>query len=141
MSSRRIPLAFGASLTALATAAVTTGAAAAAPARHYGHTPRIVNDCTRSRVEPSRIILRCGDASQDVIRIHWSSWGSTAAKGAGVFIYNDCDPNCAAGHWHRQPATLRAYRVRRHPLGRLFTRLLVTTASGKQVYRLPTSGE
>jgi hypothetical protein len=55
-------------------------------------------------------------------RIHWLSWGPRSAFGRGYAWLNDCRPYCAAGHFHRHRATVRATR----PRGGLFTRLTIT---------------
>jgi hypothetical protein len=34
-------------------------------------------------------------------------------RGRGRALYNDCQPNCAAGHFHSAPVRVRLFRPRR----------------------------
>lgn len=54
--------------------------------------------------------------------IHWLSWGPRSAFGRGYAWINDCHPYCAAGHFHKHRATVRASR----PRNGLFTRMVIT---------------
>lgn len=57
------------------------------------------HDCTTPKIEPKRITLACGDANALLKKLEWSEWGGEKAKGTGWFAVNDCDPNCADGHF------------------------------------------
>lgn len=54
--------------------------------------------------------------------IHWLSWGPRSAFGRGYAWINDCRPYCAAGHFHKHRATVRASR----PRSGLFTRMVIS---------------
>ena len=54
--------------------------------------------------------------------IHWLSWGPRTAFGRGFAWINDCRPYCAAGHFHKHRATVRASRPRHG----LYTRMTIT---------------
>ena len=54
--------------------------------------------------------------------IDWLSWGPRSAFGLDYAWLNDCRPYCAAGHFHKHRATVRAARPRHG----LFTRLIIT---------------
>lgn len=138
--SRTLSRAMVTTAAVLSTAAATAGVAVAGGGAAPVPGPsKIVNDCQHARVEPARITLFCGDGNQYLIRMHWQHWAVHIATGHGVFLYNDCLPNCASGHAHREKAFVQAYRPRSRKLGRLFTKAKVTTANGTQVYDLPTS--
>jgi hypothetical protein len=84
------------------------GAAAAA---------RVVGNCTRSQVRPSTIIVACADAGIQLTHLRWTSFGGVGARASGYYTYNDCKPNCAAGHFHSYPVTVVLSRPRRCPDG------------------------
>lgn len=99
--------------TTAATAATTstTGAPAppgTAPANSSSSVDtsiRVYGDCTTTSVEPAGIVLACADYGESVSGLSWSSWTASGASGVGMLIYNDCNPNCAAGHQHSVPGT------------------------------------
>jgi hypothetical protein len=121
----------------VATFALVCGGSAA-----YSNT-RILNEgCSTAFVaQPAVIVLSCDDTSvlgghrTSTYRfgeIHWTSYGSSNAYGRGVWWANNCQPDCANGHWSGVVDKLHAYRPRR---GR-FTRLTVTTNKGIRRLRL-----
>lgn len=56
-------------------------------------------------------MVACGDANFAIDHIRWSSWTRTRAVGTGTAHENDCKPNCAAGHFHAFPITVRLSKV------------------------------
>lgn len=75
---------------------------APAPAR----TPRTyASSCGQLRYRPHAIVIACGDGNFGLKHLHWRHWGEHGASGRGLAYANDCDPFCAAGHFH-------SYRVR-----------------------------
>jgi hypothetical protein len=60
-------------------------------------------NCTREQYKPRTIILTCGDAGIWLGKLKWSRWNQTRAVGSGTFTWNDCKPNCAAGHDRTRP--------------------------------------
>ena len=71
---------------------------------------RVVGDCVRSQVKPAQIIIYCADANGLLKNMRWSSFGGATARGSGSWSFNDCTPNCAAGHFHSYPVTLTLSR-------------------------------
>ena len=65
----------------------------------------------RPTVRPASIVIACADANFYVDHLHWTAWGSTSAVAKGTAHQNDCKPNCAAGHFHAFPLTVRLSRV------------------------------
>jgi hypothetical protein len=57
-----------------------------------------VTNCTKVQYKPKLIIVSCGDASNYVAKLKWSSWTKVRATGSGVDEVNSCEPNCASGH-------------------------------------------
>jgi hypothetical protein len=118
-------LALGLTLSASATPAhpaASTGSAGARPA------PTVVFDCPgqRALVEPKTFILSCADANSDLGRLSWTSWTPGLASAKGVLEENDCNPYCAAGHFHSYPAVVVLWgnaAVKNHPGQRCYTRV------------------
>lgn len=57
--------------------------------------------------------------------IHWSSWGTTAATGTGADWLDNCEPDCAQGHFTAYRATIRLDRPKRLGGQLVFTRLTI----------------
>jgi len=55
-----------------------------------------VNNCFSSQYKPKLIVISCGDLSNFVQKLSWSSWSRTAAVASGVDEFNSCEPNCAS---------------------------------------------
>jgi hypothetical protein len=91
----------------------------------------LVPNCSRAVYKPHRIILACGDGSNQLIQLHWSRWTTRSATGSGVDEVNDCTPDCVNGHFHAYPAIVTLSRPKscRHPAGirrpRVFGRIVV----------------
>jgi hypothetical protein len=88
-------------------------------------------DCNLYRpapvIEPSQIMLACGDGNAYITAINWSSWTSTSASGTGTYVQNDCSPNCAAGTFLRYPgATFTLYLPVSTWTGPQFSRITFT---------------
>src|SRR3569833_453074 len=66
------------------------------------HTPR---------ARPKSLVVACADANFSIDHIRWSGWTRTRAVGTGTAHENDCKPNCAAGHFHAFPITVRLSKV------------------------------
>ena len=71
-----------------------------------GSTTYVTFNCTSTKREPARIMFACGDGGYYVDNLDRSSWGVKLAKGRGTFHFNDCKPDCAAGHFHARRGTL-----------------------------------
>ncbi len=95
---------------AIVVAGIGVSITAASPARHQqtsAATSRppapakvIVNCEGRKQVEPRQFILACADGNAYLDKLAWTSWTQSMGTAAGVFVVNDCNPFCAAGHFH-----------------------------------------
>ncbi len=65
----------------------------------------VYGNCKTPSVEPAEIVLACADYNAILESLHWTGWTATSATAVGTFVYNDCTPNCAAGHFHHVPGT------------------------------------
>jgi hypothetical protein len=54
---------------------------------------------------------------------HWSRWTASSAFARATFWVDNCQPNCAAGHYVKYPATVGLSRVATHNGASYFSRL------------------
>ena len=90
-------------------AAPSAPSSAAVPVRvAQDHSPYVLWDCSSTaRVEPSSFVLACADGNAGLTNLHWNKWAPGAAAGTGTEYVNDCQPYCAAGHFHNYPVEIR----------------------------------
>ena len=64
-------------------------------------------DCQgKLAVRPTQVVFACGDGNVYATGVVWSHWGSLFATATATMHENDCEPNCAAGHFHTYAAVL-----------------------------------
>jgi hypothetical protein len=124
---------------------VPGGAAASASAASGSQPVLVYANCVKPAAKPHSYILTCADAGIQVTHATYSAagsdrWGSSLVEGKGTYVYNDCTPNCAAGHFHHHPVTFTLSRIRVVNGHRLYTRLQATYAGLSEVFSLPTRG-
>jgi len=90
-------------------AAVLLTAVAAAGASAAGGP--VVMDCSSLASAPSELTIACGDGNFILTKMHWLNWGKPAATGTGDVSANDCNPYCAAGHFHDYAVVATADRL------------------------------
>ena len=104
-------------VTAAVTVLLPTVFAASGEAAHNRtYAPK---DCVKPRVEPSRIVLACGDFGLYVSHIDWNGWTHRRARGKGKLYVNSCDPSCSAGNFKKYPVHIHLRKVRRRTCGGL----------------------
>jgi hypothetical protein len=54
---------------------------------------------------------------------HWSHWTASSAFAAGTLWVDNCQPNCAAGHYVKYPASVSLSRVAVHQGASYFSRM------------------
>ena len=73
--------------------------------------PSVLNECNLptagTSVEPSAIVLACGDGNASLTYLSWSSWTPTTAVAAGYYTHNTCAPDCAHGTFVSALASVR----------------------------------
>lgn len=91
--------------------------------------PVFIN-CDRSRItRPKSLVWACGDGSETLGSLHWSSWRPGQATARGLDWLNDCTPDCVHGTWHKYPIRLGlsgSRRVAGHPAERSYGRYTIT---------------
>lgn len=96
------------------------------------HQTPVLTGCThQAEVRPASIIIACADANFYVNHLHWKSWGPNTAVASGQAHQNNCTPNCAAGHFHAFPATIRLSHVVTCVKGRREFARIAWTVKGK----------
>ena len=65
------------------------------------------------------------DGSLYVQGMHWKVWDDRRAVGDGIAHVNDCNPDCADGHYTRHRVTVRLAQPRELCGSRFFTSILV----------------
>jgi hypothetical protein len=89
-------LGLGPGLAAPASAGVVTAQAA--------HSRPVVIDCENKAVtDPRSFVLACADGNDALAGMSWTSWTPKLASGYGTEQLNDCQPNCASGHFRNYP--------------------------------------
>ena len=85
---------------------------AALPAGAAKPLPGGVSNClTKSvKVRPAGIVVACADDGFYLTGLKWAAWTQTAAHGTGTAHVNDCNPYCAAGHFHTYPVAVRLFK-------------------------------
>jgi hypothetical protein len=78
------------------------GASAAAPEEVA--EPGCVPNGSERAVRPASFRLACGDGNSNIVNAVWSVWAGDHASGTGDISVNDCEPDCARGHFHSQSA-------------------------------------
>ena len=87
-----------------AMAALTAGALAVPGAGAKPVTYVTAPDCQHLRIEPHKILFACADGGYYVDHLDWNIWKVKRAVGRGVAHFNDCDPSCAGGTFHKRNA-------------------------------------
>lgn len=69
--------------------------------------PGAIADCAgEPLVEPTELLLACGDAGAGLHDLTWTNWGEETATATGWESEKVCVPNCANGTEARSPATV-----------------------------------
>jgi hypothetical protein len=63
-------------------------------------------DCESAVYKPKSITLTCADGGIRLQEIDWKDWGSEGAIGTGIYVENNCKPNCASGKFIETPVTI-----------------------------------
>jgi hypothetical protein len=90
----------------------------------------VVYDCQHAKYEPEKYLLLYCDGSAGLKHLRYGHYSAQTATGHAVYSYDDCQPNCAAGHNHHYPVSFVMNRVRTSRGVRLFTQL-VTDHNGR----------
>ena len=116
-----------------AVACLAAGASAATVPRFLGCSAYYAKNPTGT-VRPKMIVVACGDGNFWFAGLHWQTWTATGAAATGTAHLNDCTPNCAAGHFHTYPASVRLSAPKtckgKHELTRISWRFTAAKPAG-----------
>jgi hypothetical protein len=127
----------------VAVAGLALGLTGSARAQSTSVTPvrMVAFDCpgqSAPLVKPKTFILTCADANSDLGKLSWTSWTPGLASATGKLEVNDCNPYCAAGHFHAYSAVVVFWgnaAVKNHPGEHAYTDLtLILTGSRPRYY-------
>ena len=125
---------------AAAAATLLTGTGAIAAPAATSTQVKVISSCTKATYQPTKYVFYCADANSGMKNATYDWWTAKTAHGTATLYYNDCTPNCAAGHFHFVRAEFTLFRVvKTAKYGPLFSRASVDTRQGHQIYDLPTS--
>lgn len=84
----------------------------------------VLTGCDGSILVRPAALSFCGDGNFYLTAIKWAAWGTSGAVAAAVAHQNDCNPYCAAGHFHVYNAAVWLTRAKKCSDGRIqYTRL------------------
>jgi hypothetical protein len=63
-------------------------------------------DCEIPVTKPNSITLTCADGGMMVTDITWDSWSAQGAQGSGIYLENNCEPDCASGTYSKTQVDL-----------------------------------
>jgi hypothetical protein len=103
------------------------GLGVAMPAVAQAATGKVeVSNCGELSAKPTGIVLACADANMALETLKWTTWNSKTAKGNGVYSFNDCEPTCVAGHFHRYQVDVTLSKPKIVKGTKVFTKARVT---------------
>jgi hypothetical protein len=62
--------------------------------------------CEFILAKPTEVTPNCADFGIAITDIDWKVWSATGAKGTGVYLANDCKPNCVEGKILQSPVSI-----------------------------------
>lgn len=107
-----------------------TGVVTAVPASAADETS-IVNCLGREVVQPRQVVVTCADGGVTVMKITWSRWDATSARGTGTLAWNTCLPTtCVDGIVETYKVRVTLGRVASGPEAAVFTRMTLAFPEG-----------
>jgi hypothetical protein len=98
-------------LAAVIVALAVAAAASASSSPGFLGCKAFVAPSSTPQVRPSQIVVACGDGGFFLSKLKWSRWNATGAVATGKANENDCNPNCAAGHFHAYAVQVKLSKV------------------------------
>lgn len=75
-----------------------------AKAAPQAETWAVAVTCAKEKVRwPRTFVLACGDGTESLDGLTWTTWQPGQASGSGTDSINDCTPTCAQGKYHDYP--------------------------------------
>jgi hypothetical protein len=123
-------------------AARTARAAKTATVKSRGsRTETVIDTClNKGQTRPGFYMLACGDGSEYLSRLRWSSWNASEATATGRFSLNTCTPNCAEGKYITSDVLVVLWDARpvpHHAGQRAFMRMTVIYTGKRPAHTSP----
>lgn len=108
---------------AFAVSALSVASSATAVPRDKAHAAHVrLYDCLGTHYKPTRILVACGDGNAFVQHLNWTEWAAHKARASGVWVQNNCKPDCAGGRFIHYPVRMRLSDVMRRGRHKIFGR-------------------
>jgi hypothetical protein len=62
--------------------------------------------CETITARPAEVTTSCADFGTSISNIEWKTWTTTGAVGTGIYLINNCEPNCASGKASKSPVRI-----------------------------------
>ena len=62
--------------------------------------------CEMITARLTEVTTSCADFGTAISKIEWKTWTATGAAGTGIYLINNCDPNCASGKVSQSPVRI-----------------------------------
>jgi hypothetical protein len=113
----------------IATAVVLAAASAAAIAATTSGRV-LVPGCLKAHFKPTQLMLGC-DGSNYLKGLKWTKWTHKHATATAIDEVDDCQPDCATGHFHAYPVAVAVSRPRTCPklTHKVFRHIVLTYAN------------
>jgi hypothetical protein len=87
-------------------------------------------DCEIPVHKPNYISLTCADGGIAVKEIRWQSWNPKEAIGTGVYMENDCLPDCASGKFQQTAVEISLRSLIQYKSDFYLKDLVINTTNG-----------
>jgi hypothetical protein len=103
------------SVAAAAALVVATTMLSTAPAAAKTTSASVLSCLRHTEVKPADYVVTCANANTSWKHVTWSTWGSATATGRGDVYQNNCQPDCASGHFHTYAAKVVLSKIVANP--------------------------
>jgi hypothetical protein len=74
-------------------------------------SPKVyIDNCGKHVMHPKKLTTACADGNYYLAKLKWKNWGKTSSTSDGWAHANLCQPNCAAGKFHKYPVAVKAWK-------------------------------
>ena len=80
--------------------------------------------CHGKHYKPHRILVACGDGNAYANHLQWTTWTRHKAHAHGIWVQNNCKPDCAQGEFKHYPVRLRLSQVTKRGHDKIFGRVV-----------------
>jgi len=88
--------------------------------------PTLLTCANTEVLRPQQFVVDCRSSRAQLEGVHWSNWTADSASGSGIWVVDNCIPNCASGRVTRQHSIVAARTPVPAHKGTVFYLLTVT---------------